>query len=321
MASGISQNSDQQPPESASGITEPVRDELLAGYQTTLARVTTLAASSQAKYVQRVRAFLDWLAATDVDGDPLNDPMAAKWAARDYRLHLKQRRASVSTINGALAAIDDFNTRRGLGKTELAREDTERRTAPKALSEGEARTYLRMVEANASPRDAVIALTPYYAGLRVEELVSLDVDDVQISARKGNLHVIGKGRDGGKPRDVSISAELRGVLSAWKYDERPSWPGADTEALLLNTRGGRLSDRSAREIIVKYGKLARLGDDEPFGPHVLRHTFGTQLVRDGVDLVAVAELMGHARIETTRLYSLPTEEDKAAIVERIKTDR
>lgn len=320
MASGIAQNGDGQPHESASGITEPVRDELLAGYEATLARVTTLAASTQAKYVQRVRAFLDWLAATDVDGDPLSDPMAAKWAARDYRLHLKRRRASVSTINGALAAIDDFNTRRGLGKTELKREDAERRTAPKALSHAEAKTYLRMVEANARARDAVVALTPYYAGLRVEELVNLDVDDVQMSARKGNLHVMGKGGGGGKPRTVPIPAALRPILSAWLEDRR-SWKGADSPALLLNTRGGRLSDRSAREIIVKYGKLARLGDEEPFGPHVLRHTYGTRLVRDGHDLVAVAELMGHARIETTRLYSLPTEEDKAAMVESIPSDR
>jgi site-specific recombinase XerD len=70
---------------------------------------------------------------------------------------------------------------------------------------------------------------------------------------------------------------------------------------------GPISDRYAREIIEGLGRLAGLDAErsEPFGPHVLRHTFGTQLVRGGVDLVTLAELMGHARLETTRLYTLP----------------
>ena len=90
-------------------------------------------------------------------------------------------------------------------------------------------------------------------------------------------------------------------LQAW-LTERRSWRGAEaTPALLLNARGGRISDRYAREIIEGLGWLAGLDADraDPFGPHVLRHTFGTQLVRGGVDLVTVAELMGHARLETT----------------------
>jgi len=78
-----------------------------------------------------------------------------------------------------------------------------------------------------------------------------------------------------------------------------------------------------RTIIGRLGDLAGLGDDplQPFGPHVLRHTFGTQLVRAGVDLVTVAELLGHARLETTRVYTRPTKADRERALDVLLTDR
>jgi integrase/recombinase XerC len=179
-----------------------------------------------------------------------------------------------------------------------------------------------VVEQEPSHRNQVMALLPYYAGLRIGEVVALDVDDIAISARKGQMRVLGKGRDGGRLRSVPIHAELRAVLQAW-LAERRSWPGADaTPALLLNGRGGRISDRYAREIIEGLGRLANLDTErlEPFGPHVLRHTFGTQLVRAGVDLVIVAELMGHARLDTTRIYTLPTKADREGALDALLTD-
>jgi integrase/recombinase XerC len=171
-------------------------------------------------------------------------------------------------------------------------------------------------------RDRLVALLPYFAGLRDAEVVRLDVDDVRLSARKGELRVLGKGSDGGKPRTVPVHTALCPVVQAW-LDERRSWSGAgDTPALLLNRRGGRLGDRSVRTIIERFGELAGLGDDplEPFGPHVLRHTFGTQLVRAGIDLVTVAELMGHARLETTRIYSRPTKVDRERALDALLVD-
>ena len=171
-------------------------------------------------------------------------------------------------------------------------------------------------------RNKVMALLPYYAGLRIGEVVGLDVDDIAISVRNGQMRVLGKGRDGGKVRNVPIHAELRPRLQAW-LTERRSWRGAEaTPALLLNARGGRISDRYAREIIEGLGRLAGFEADraDPFGPHVLRHTFGTQLVRGGVDLVTVAELMGHARLDTTRIYTLPTKADRERALDALLTD-
>jgi site-specific recombinase XerD len=179
------------------------------------------------------------------------------------------------------------------------------------------------VEQERSARDRVVALLPYYAGIRDGEVVRLEVDDVRLSARKGEIRVLGKGSDGGKPRTVPVHPELRPVLQAW-LGQRSGWSAAtETPALVLNRRGGRLSDRSVRSIIERLGELAGLDEDplDPFGPHVLRHTFGTQLVRAGVDLVTVAELIGHARLETTRIYTRPTKADRERALDVLVTDR
>lgn len=319
MASGNAVIETEHLGEIASGNTEAVHAELLAGYRQALGR-TPLAASTCDKYARRVAAYLDWLATADVDGEPLTEPHARDWAVRDYRIHLKAvRRARPSTINGALAAVDDFYTRLGLGPAEAKRETATRRTAPKALNEREVRRYLRVVERDAGPRDAAIAATPFYAGTRVGELIGLDVEDVRMSARKGELRVVGKGANGGKERRVPIHAELRGILGAWLTD-RHDWTGADSDALFLNRRGARISDRSARQIICRFGEAAGLGDDDSFGPHVLRHTFATQLIRKGVDIVIVAEMLGHSRLDTTRIYSLPTDADREAALEALTVD-
>jgi Phage integrase family/Helix-turn-helix domain len=90
-------------------------------------------------------------------------------------------------------------------------------------------------------------------------------------------------------------------------------------ALLLNRRGGRLSARGAHDVLLAIAAEARL--DPGFSGQVLRHTFGTQLVRGGYDLVLVAELMGHARTETTRGYSLPTAADAQAAINSLPADR
>src|SRR5664279_4070014 len=114
-----------------------------------------------------------WLAETDVDGDPLGDPTARDWAVRDYRAQLKTvAKAAPTTINNHLAALDDFHTRRGLGTAAARREDLPRRSAPKALSNRDALRWLRTVEKDPNTRDTVIALLPYYAGLRIGEVVT-----------------------------------------------------------------------------------------------------------------------------------------------------
>ncbi len=298
---------------------------VLADYTAELEH-SPLAGSTKAKYASRLRGYLAWLSgqAGDgaLDGDPLTDAVAAAGAVRDFRRHLKNSRRAPNTIDTYLSAIDDFYARRGLGKPQTHRERDTRRTAPRALDARRARRYIRHVQLTAPPRDKAIALLPYLAGLRISEVVGLDLADVRLSARKGELRIRGEGRDAGKVRLVPVHADLRQALAGW-LTARPGWKGADAHsAVFLNHRGGRLSDRAARDIITGFGAAADLNDDptEPFSPHVLRHTFATQLIRDGKDPILVAELLGHGSLDTTRRYAQPADGDKAAALDALITD-
>lgn len=331
MASGNTLDTGLQLTESASGNTDRVDEAVLplefaaalAGYQRGL-RAAPLAEGTRAKYVSRVRSYLAWLATADADlGDPLEETSARDGAVRDWRAWAKTiARLRPATINNTLAAIDDFYTRRGLGPATARREALPQR-APKALTAREVVRYLRAVEHCGSARDTVVALLPFYAGLRVGEVVGLDLEDVALSARKGTLRVRGKGRDGGKLRELPLTRpELRAALTRW-LDVRPTWPASDASiALLLNRRGGRLSDRSARTIITALGEQVGLAHDgsDGFGPHVLRHTFATQLLRGGADPVLVADLLGHSDLGTLKIYTQPNDEDRERALALLTTD-
>ena len=163
---------------------------------------------------------------------------------------LKRRPA---TINNALAAIDDLYIRRHLGAASAAWLELPP-TAPRALSQKDQLRYLRAVQASLSPRDQALALTPFYAGARISEIVGLDVDDVHLCARKGTLRIYGKGE---RVRDIPIHSQLRTALTGW-LDERPGWPGAQiTPALFLNQRGQRLSAKGAHDAITSLAAATR----------------------------------------------------------------
>ena len=124
--------------------------------------------------------------------------------------------AARRSAHNALAAIDDLYIRRHLGAARAARLELPA-TAPRALSQRDQLRYLRAVQASPSPRDQALALTPFYAGARISEIVGLDVDDVRLSARKGTLRIYGKGE---RVRDIPIHPQLRTALTGW-LDERP----------------------------------------------------------------------------------------------------
>lgn len=185
----------------------------------------------------------------------------------------------------------------------------------RALWPEEQKRFLRAVERSTFARDRAIARVLFFAGLRVSELVGLDTGDVSISARKGRV-IIRSGK-GGAYREVALNAEVREALEGW-FAERAEFPDAGSSALFVNRRGGRLSSRSVDLIIRRFGEEANL--DRPVSAHVLRHICLTELVRAGNDLVMVAEIAGHKRLETTRRYSLPSEADREAAMEGIRVD-
>lgn len=152
-----------------------------------------------------------------------------------------------------------------------------------------------------------------YTALRLHELVDLDVEDVSISARKGLL-VVRSGK-GDAYREVPLNGPCRAALEQW-LAARVARAADRERALFVGPQGGRLSPRSVDRVV--RGVASRAGLE--LSAHVLRHTCVTNLVRGGNDIVLVAELAGHRRLETTRRYSLPSAADRQAAMEALELE-
>jgi integrase/recombinase XerD len=151
-------------------------------------------------------------------------------------------------------------------------------------------------------RDRAILETLYGAGLRVSELTGLDVDDVDLE--EGSVRVLGKG---GKERDVPLGRFACDAVSAYVTRARPQLVSARSRAaLFLNQRGGRLTRQGVAGILGK--AVAAAGVDRRVTPHTLRHSFATHLLEGGADVRVVQELLGHASVATTQVYTLVTNE-------------
>ncbi len=274
-----------------------------------------MSAETRRTYASKIRQYLAWLDTADVAGDPLTDPDTRDRAVRDWRSHLLTvANQAPTTVNTALAAVDDFYTRRGLGQA--AAERTELPTpAPRTLGKRAQLRWLRAVEAQPSSRDRALASIPFYAGARIAETIRLDTRDVHISARKPAVRIHGN-RD--KLREVPLHPRLRTHLHQW-LAERPDWPGANANpALFLNRRGGRLTVRGARDVIARIAQAAGLHD---ITADTLRRTFAATLARGGTDLIVLADLLGNARLDTTRSYTQPTTDDRAKALHLLPVNR
>ena len=127
----------------------------------------------------------------------------------------------------------------------------------------------------------------------------------------------GKGRGGGKPRTIPANPKLRTTLADY-LQARSQLRGADTTAaLFLNRYGNRLSTRAVDEMVADLGAAIGLAD---LSPHTLRHSFATDMLRGGADIALVSELLGHATLEATRIYTLPTGADRERAVQLLHTD-
>jgi tyrosine recombinase XerC len=180
------------------------------------------------------------------------------------------------------------------------------KTLPKFLSEEE---MVQLIESPSTEevsgkRDRAILETLYSSGIRVSELVGLDIEDVDLI---GNIiKVKGKGK---KERIVPVGDKA--VLAIREYlTSRPP----DKKPLLLNKNGTRLTDRSVRNIINKH--LVKTSVKMNVSPHVLRHSFATHLLNHGADLRSVQELLGHVNLSTTQIYTHVTTERLKSVYEK-----
>lgn len=146
-------------------------------------------------------------------------------------------------------------------------------------------------------RDRLVLELLYATGIRVGELCGLDVDDVDAERRV--VRVLGKGN---RERSVPYGAPAAAAVDAWLRRGRPAWATAISgPALLLGRRGGRLDQRAARTLV--HRRLAAVPGAPDLGPHGLRHSAATHLLEGGADLRSVQELLGHATLATTQIYT------------------
>lgn len=288
--------------------------EQLAGYAAWL-ETQPVAPATRRAYRGHVRRFVEFLASWPGEGgDPLRDAHARDYAVRDFKSYLKTvRRVKPASVNLALAGVDHFYRYLGAGRPDVRREELAQ-AAPRALSPDELRRFLRAVERCESPRDRAIALLLINTGLRISECAALDIDDIAVSARKGRV-VVREGK-GDAYREVPLNAEARHALEAWTAARGKQLEGSGERALFVSRKGARLSTR-AIDLVVR--ALAR-DADLVLSAHTLRHTCLTRLVRGGADVVLVAELAGHRRLETTRRYSLPPQADRQDAMERLRVE-
>jgi integrase/recombinase XerD len=202
--------------------------------------------------------------------------------------------------------LHKFSVHDGLLSTDVAREvhpPAPPRRLPKALS---VERVTRLLEAcrlddPLGLRDRALLELLYSTGARISEAVGLAVDDVDADTR--SVLLSGKG---GKPRLVPVGRPALAALDAYLVRARPGLAarGRGGPALFLNARGGRLSRQSAWQVLQDAAE--RAGITAGVSPHTLRHSFATHLLEGGADVRVVQELLGHASVTTTQIYTMVT---------------
>jgi integrase/recombinase XerC len=309
----------------------PPVGEVLHAYERHLALERGLSAHTVRAYVGDVVSllgFLHGLPAVDPDTEgvdrsggrgieALELPVLRAWLAA-----LRGGGASRTTLARRSAAVRTFTAwahRRGhLATDPGARLASPRphRTLPSVLRQDQASDLLQASESGAAQEDAVAlrdhALLEllYATGVRVSELCGLDVADVDLGRRV--VVVFGKG---GKERTVPFGEPAERAVRAWLARGRPALARSTSPpALLLGARGGRFQPASVRRIV--HGALGAVPGAPVMGPHGLRHSAATHLLEGGADLRSVQELLGHATLATTQLYTHVTVERLKAIHDR-----
>jgi integrase/recombinase XerD len=224
---------------------------------------------------------------------------------REYVYHLKDLGLSSSSIRRNVSAVRSY-FRFMVGEGELVRDPSERleapkrwRTLPEVLTVDEAERLISApsLDEPLAFRDRAMLELAYGAGLRVSEWISLSTKDVLMEDHL--VRVFGKGS---KERLVPIGRKAIGAVAIYLRELRPKLEkGQGKGVLFLNARGEPLSRMGAWKILRKYVDMA--GITKPVSPHTLRHSFATHLLEGGADLRAVQEMLGHADISTTQIYT------------------
>lgn len=295
------------------GLAEP-----LSAFGQHLAAERSLSPHTVRAYLADVRSLLSYAAGlgvaqpADLDVGVLRGWLGRQAAAGAARTSLARRAAAAKAFTG-------WACRRGWAPGDpglLLGSARAHRTLPAVLRQEQARGLMEVAGLAADDgdpgrlRDRAVLELLYATGIRVGELVGLDVDDLDRSRRV--VRVFGKG---GKERTVPLGIPAERALDDWLRVGRPALlTPASGPALFLGTRGGRLDQRMVRRLV--HRRLADVADAPDLGPHGLRHSAATHLLEGGADLRSVQELLGHATLATTQVYTHVSVERLKATYER-----
>jgi integrase/recombinase XerD len=302
--------------------------QLLGLIQTYLDHLTVERGMSRhtvAAYRRDLHRYADYLAELGIsDPSQVSSAMIGNYAARlregiaapdgDGWIEAPLANASVARAVIAVRSLHRFAAAEGLTAEDPARSvrpPKPPRRLPKALSLEQVQAMLAVpaTDTEVGLRDAALLELLYGTGIRISEAVTLDVDEVDRLARTPadepapGLRVLGKGD---KERIVPVGSYARKALDAYLVRGRPMLvaAGQGTPALFVNTRGDRLSRQSAWAVLRSVAEKA--GITAEVSPHTLRHSYATHLLDGGADIRVVQELLGHASVTTTQIYTLVT---------------
>jgi integrase/recombinase XerD len=303
-------------------------DDALAGslaeYETWLRVERGLAPNSLAAYRRDLRRYAGYLRRHgDSDPGAVSEETVAAYVEelRDARDDDGRPRYAPSSVARAVAAVRSFHrfcVEEGLVHSDPSEDIGGPRVPqgiPKALSETDVEALLGAVPGDdpRALRDRAILETLYAGGLRISELVGLERGDLDL--RDGIARVLGKGS---KERVVPLGRTARAALDDYLDRGRPDLERRSSgggkrsgDAVFLNARGGRLTRQGAWLIVRAAGDRAGLGDR--LFPHVLRHSCATHMLDHGADIRVVQELLGHASLSTTQVYTRVSPERLRAV--------
>lgn len=279
--------------------------ELLNKYVRYLELERSISPMTVRNYANDIRGFLDFLGGNGID----SLDKVTRSTLRSYLGSLQERgiaRASISRKLSALRSFYRYLARENMADVDalstLSAPKLEKRL-PTFLTTDEILQLLQAPGASTPQglRDRAILELLYAAGLRLSEIVTLDLNDVDLVSRQ--IRVWGKGA---KERMVLMGRPAAEALKLYIKLGRIKLQGrADTQALFLNRYGERIAERRIQHIVRKYARQAGL--DMRVFPHIMRHTFATHMLDGGADLRAVQELLGHARLSSTQVYTHVTQ--------------
>lgn len=256
-------------------------------------------------YQRDLNAVAAWCAQQNIDWSSLDVNGVRSLVAARHRGGAAP--ASLARLLSSLRSFYNWRIREGLAANNPAldvRAPKRKRPLPKTLDADQVARLLdgpadnKAGDKPATPvalRDCAIMELFYSSGLRLAELVGLDTRDLDISS--ADVQVLGKGN---KQRRVPVGRQALAALQAWLV-VRVQWAGVDEKALFVSQRGTRLSRSSVAQRLKYWAR--RQGLDANLHPHKLRHSFATHVLESSGDLRAVQEMLGHANISTTQIYT------------------